>query len=306
MMLFLLSIISFGLHYFTRDNVTLETLYTDWWYWFKALLQGEYGISRINHQPIAPQVCRFFPATLELTVITFFMTLIIGVPIGVVAGIINNKRLSQWINALVQLGVSLPIFCSGLMFSLVFAITLHWFPIPGHHEILPSIKPITGFFLVDAWLDTNQQREPIIASIINYMVLPICTLTIIPAAEIIHLMHENTTKVMNQTYIKVAAMRGISRGRILYRHVLRNVLPTLIPHIGLQFSSILTLTLITEPIFNWPGAGKWLINAVHWRDFDAISVIVMVSGSLIILINMFANVLTILFDPIKRRGWYAG
>ena len=111
--------------------------------------------------------------------------------------------------------------------------------------------------------------------------------------------------VLNQNYIKAAATRGLSRFTIIRRHVLHNALPPIVPKLGLQFSTMLTLAMITEMVFSWPGLGRWLINAIRQQDYAAISAGVMVIGTLVITINVLADILGAATTPLKHKEWYA-
>jgi cationic peptide transport system permease protein len=110
---------------------------------------------------------------------------------------------------------------------------------------------------------------------------------------------------LNQNYVKAAATRGLSRFTILRRHVLHNALPPVIPRLGLQFSTMLTLAMITEMVFSWPGLGRWLINAIRQQDYAAISAGVMVCGSLVIIVNVISDILGAMANPLKHKEWYA-
>ncbi|UNI42463.1 ABC transporter permease subunit, partial [Klebsiella pneumoniae] len=111
--------------------------------------------------------------------------------------------------------------------------------------------------------------------------------------------------VYDTNYVKAAATRGVSRRKILLRHVLHNALPPVIPRLGLQFSTMLTLAMITEMVFSWPGLGRWLINAIRQQDYAAISAGVMVIGALVIIVNVISDILGAMANPLKHKEWYA-
>ncbi len=142
-------------------------------------------------------------------------------------------------------------------------------------------------------------------SAIRHMILPVITLSVAPTTEVIRLMRISTIEVYDQNYVKAAATRGLSRFTILRRHVLHNALPPVIPRLGLQFSTMLTLAMITEMVFSWPGLGRWLINAIRQQDYAAISAGVMVCGSLVIIVNVISDILGAMANPLKHKEWYA-
>ena len=144
-----------------------------------------------------------------------------------------------------------------------------------------------------------------LVSAIRHMVLPVLTLSVAPTTEVIRLMRISTIEVFDQNYVKAAATRGLSRLTILRRHVLHNALPPVIPRLGLQFSTMLTLAMITEMVFSWPCLGRWLINAIRQQDYAAISAGVMVIGSLVIIVNVISDILGAMANPLKHKEWYA-
>ncbi len=146
---------------------------------------------------------------------------------------------------------------------------------------------MSGFAIVDARLSDSVWRDEMIVSALRHMVLPVLTLAVAPTTEVIRLMRISTIDVFDQNYVKAAATRGLSRLTILRRHVLHNALPPVIPRLGLQFSTMLTLAMITEMVFSWPGLGRWMINAIRQQDYAAISAGVMVIGSRSLLLTLF-------------------
>jgi cationic peptide transport system permease protein len=133
----------------------------------------------------------------------------------------------------------------------------------------------------------------------------VLTVAVAPLTEVIRLMRISTDQVLDQNYIKAAATRGLSRFTIIRRHVLHNALPPIIPNLGLQFATMLTLAMITEVVFSWPGLGRWLVAAIRQQDYAAISAGVMVVGSLVITINVLADILGAATNPLKYKEWYA-
>lgn len=144
-----------------------------------------------------------------------------------------------------------------------------------------------------------------LVSAVKHMILPIAALAVAPTTEVIRLMRISTDEILGKNYIKAAATRGLSRFAVIRRHVLHNALPPIIPQLGLQFSTMLTLAMITEMVFNWPGLGRWMINAIRQQDYAAISAGVMVAGSLVIVVNVLSDILGAILNPLKHKEWYA-
>ncbi|WP_312453816.1 putrescine export ABC transporter permease SapB [Pseudescherichia sp.] len=304
--LFLLTFVGFSLSYFT-PHAPLQgaSLWNAWFFWFKGVLHWDFGVSSINGQLISEQLKEVFPATMELCILAFGFALVVGIPVGMMAGIMRGKWQDKLISALALIGFSIPIFWLALLLTLFFSLTLGWLPVSGRFDLLYEVKTVTGFALIDAWLSESIWREEMIVSALRHMVLPVLTLAVAPTTEVIRLMRISTMEVFEQNYIKAAATRGLSRLTILRRHVLHNALPPVIPRLGLQFSTMLTLAMITEMVFSWPGLGRWIINAIRQQDYAAISAGVMVIGALVIIVNVISDILGALANPLKHKEWYA-
>ena len=304
--LFLLSLVGFSLSYFT-PNAPLEgaSLFDAWWFWFSGMLQFDFGVSSTNGQEIGLQLREVFPATLELCVLAFVLALLTGIPLGICAGVTRNKWQDKVISALALLGFSMPVFWLALLFTLFFSLTLGWLPVSGRFYLLYPVQNITGLALVDAWLSPSPWRHEMLVSVMTHMILPVIVLAVAPATEVIRLLRASTSEVMDKNYVKAAATRGLSRFTVIRRHVLHNALPPVIPRLGLQFSTMLTLAMITEMVFNWPGLGRWLINAIRQQDYAAISAGVMVVGGLVILVNVVSDIIGAAMNPLKHKEWYA-
>lgn len=304
--LFLLTLVSFSLSYFIpQAPLSGTTLLEAYQVYFFNLLQGNFGVSSINGQAISEQIGEAFPATMELCILAFSLALFIGIPLGIIAGVMRGKWQDTAISTFALLGFSIPVFWLALLLMLYFSLHLGWLPVSGRFDLLYQVKPVTGLALIDAWLSDSPYRHEIISSAVRHMTLPVATLTVAPLTEVIRLMRISTDAVFGQNYIKAAASRGLSRFTIIHRHVLHNALPPIIPKLGLQFSTMLTLAMITEMVFSWPGLGRWLVTAIRQQDYAVISAGVMVIGTLVILINVLADILGAATNPLKHKEWYA-
>ncbi|MBW1253039.1 putrescine export ABC transporter permease SapB [Pantoea allii] len=304
--LFFLSLVSFSLSYFT-PNAPLEgaSLFDAWWFWFKGMLQLDFGVSSTNGQEIGVQLREVFPATMELCLMAFTLALIVGIPLGICAGAMRHKWQDKVISALALLGFSIPVFWLALLFTLFFSLTLGWLPVSGRYDLLYPVQNITGFALIDAWLSHSPWRHEMMISVVMHLILPVTVLAMAPTTEIVRLLRISTSDVVDKNYVKAAATRGLSRFTVIRRHVLHNALPPVIPRLGLQFSSMLTLAMITEMVFNWPGLGRWLINAIRQQDYAAISAGVMVTGGVVIVVNVLSDIVGAALNPLKHKEWYA-
>jgi len=304
--LFLLTLVAFSLSYFT-PHAPLQgaSLLDAWWFWFTGVLQLDFGVSSINGQSINLQLHEVFPATLELCILAFSLALLLGIPLGIIAGVMRNKWQDRAIGASVLLGFSMPVFWLALLLTLFFSLNLGWLPVSGRIDLLYQLKPVTGFALIDAFISDSPWRNEMIVSVILHMVLPVTVLAVGPTTEVIRLLRNSTSEVIDANYVKAAATRGLSRFTVIRRHVLHNALPPVIPRLGLQFATMLTLAMITEVVFSWPGLGRWLVNAIRQQDYAAISAGVMVVGGLVITVNVLSDILGAMMTPLKHKEWYA-
>lgn len=304
--LLFLAFVAFSLSYFTPHGpLQGASVINAWMFWFDGLLHWDFGVSSINGQLISEQLKTVFPATMELCILAFGFALLLGIPIGMMAGIARHKWQDRLISAIALLGFSMPVFWLALLLTMFFALTLGWLPVAGRYDLLYDVKSVTGFTLIDTWLSDSPWRDEMMMSAVRHMILPVLTLTVAPTTEVIRLMRLSTAQVYETNYIKAAATRGISQLTILRRHVLHNALPPVIPRLGLQFSTMLTLAMITEMVFSWPGLGRWMINAIRQQDYAVISAGVMVIGALVIVVNVIADILGAMANPLKHKEWYA-
>jgi len=304
--LFMLTLVAFSLSYFTPHAPLQGASLPDaWWFWFTGVLQLDFGVSSINGQSINLQLREVFPATLELCILAFSLALLVGIPLGIIAGVMRNKWQDRAISAFSLLGFSMPVFWLALLLTLFFSLNLGWLPVSGRIDLLYQMKSVTGFALIDAFISDSPWRKEMLINVALHMVLPVTTLAIAPTTEVIRLLRNSTSEVIDTNYIKAAATRGLSRFTVIRRHVLHNALPPVIPRLGLQFATMLTLAMITEIVFSWPGLGRWLINAIRQQDYAAISAGVMVVGSLVIIVNVLSDILGAMTTPLKHKEWYA-
>lgn len=303
--LILLIMVGFSLNYFT-PNAPFKNL--DMWLaankWLSQLITFNFGTSIANGLSISQQIIEVLPATIELCASAFLLALVVGIPWGMISAFNCNKWLDRLTNIFTLVGFSVPVFWLGLLLTLMFSLNLGWLPVSGQHHLLYPLKTITGFTLIDAWLADVPWRHNLLVDVLSHLILPMLTLALAPLTEVIKLMRATTLEVIEKSYIKAAIIRGLSRVTVARRHVLHNALPPIIPHLGMQFSTMLTLAMITEAVFNWPGIGLWLLAAVRYHDYASVAAGVMVVGTMVLLVNLSSDIIGAALDPIKRKEGY--
>ena len=184
---------------------------------------------------------------------------------------------------------------------MLFSLGLGWLPTAGRIGVLYEIPYETGFMLVDILLADSQYQQEALFNALRHLLLPTLVLATFPTTVMVRFTRDSMLDVWEQSYIKTARAKGLNRAQVLYRHGLRNALLPVTRQIGLQFSALITLAMITEVIFSWPGVGRWLIDSIYQRNFPAIQSGLLVISTLVITANMLTEVLHTLFNPLARK-----
>lgn len=267
-------------------------------------LHGHLGISPVTGQPILKDILRVFPATLELCFSAFIISLVIGIPLGTLSGLFQGHWIRRVIMSLTMIGYCTPVFWLAIILVMNFSLDLGWFPVSGRYSVLINIPHVTGFSLIDSLLLPPSQRIPALLSVLHHIVLPAAVLAVLPTTEVIRQISVAMTKVMQENYIKATMLKGLSKRKIVLRHALRNTLPSIFPNLGLQFGSVLTMAMVIEVVFSWPGIGKWLIIAVFQHDYVAIRAGMLVVASFVICASVLTDLLTAIIFPMRKREIY--
>ncbi|MCT8126741.1 ABC transporter permease subunit [Alishewanella sp. BS5-314] len=298
-----------GLRYLddsTREQLTLAyrldgSYLQQYLAFIQRLWHGDWGLSLASQQPLLTEIRQVLPATLELTSYALLVSFFFGIPLGILAAIKPDGVIGKAISAIAITGYSLPIFWWGLLLIMVFAVGLGWFPSGGRLGVLYEIPPQTGFMLIDILLSDVSYRQAALQDALRHLLLPTLALATFPTTVMIRFVRDAMLDVWEQSYIKTAKAKGLSRLQVLYRHGLRNALLPVIRQIGLQFSTLITLAMLTEVIFSWPGIGRWLIDSIYQRNFPAIQAGLMIISVLVITVNMLTEILHTFFNPLARK-----
>ncbi|MBY7767566.1 ABC transporter permease subunit [Vibrio fluvialis] len=282
----------------------IQDFWQGWLEYITELMQFNFGVNK-NGVPIAHELVLVFPATLELCLIAFILSLLVGIPIGTVAGMKQGKWLDTIISFTSMSGYSAPLFWVAMMMIMVFSLHYEMLPVSGRYDLLYQVEHVTGFALIDAFLAEGAYRSYALQSVIERMILPCLVLALAPTTQVIRLMRASVADIMGQNYIRAARIKGLSYYEIVIQHVLRNAIPPIIPKFGVQLSSMLTLAIITESIFNWPGIGRWLLDALSNQDYVSIQAGVIAVGALVLTANILSDLIGAMINPLVRKEWYA-
>lgn len=265
-----------------------------------ALLHGDFGTSIVSKSPVLHEFLTLFPATLELTLTAMIFAVVLGVPAGVIAASRRGGVYDQTLMGLALTGYSMPIFWWGLILVLVMSNTLHLTPVSGRVDLIKYYYPsVTGFMLVDSILSGQKGA---FMDAVRHLILPMIVLGTVPLAVIARMTRSSMLEVLEEDYVRTARAKGLSWTRVVGVHALRNALIPVVTVIGLQVGGLLAGAVLTETIFSWPGVGKWLIESINRRDYPALQGGIMLIATIVILVNLFIDMLYGLINPRIRHA----
>src|SRR5699024_1957843 len=252
------------------------------------LLQGDLGTSLRSKAEISVEILPKLAATFELT----FFAMLFAVVIGVNAGIISAWKQNSWFDFLAMffalLGVSMPIFWLALMEQWVFAQEFGWLPAYGREDSRDPITPITHFYVLDSLIHLDFPRA---IQTLKHLVLPSIALGTIPMAIIARMTRSSMLEVMNSDYIRTVRAKGSGQFLVIYKHALKNAIIPVLTVIGLQTGVLLGGAILTETIFSWPGIGRYVYDAITYRDYPVIQSGILVIAFLFVIINLIVDLL---------------
>jgi dipeptide transport system permease protein len=265
-----------------------------------ALLHGDFGTSIVSKSPVLHEFLTLFPATLELTITAMLFAVVLGVPAGVIAASRRGGVYDQTLMGLALTGYSMPIFWWGLILVLVMSNTLHLTPVSGRVDLIKFYYPsVTGFMLIDSVISGQKGA---FMDAVRHLILPMIVLGTVPLAVIARMTRSSMLEVLEEDYVRTARAKGLSWTRVVGVHALRNALIPVVTVIGLQVGGLLAGAVLTETIFSWPGVGKWLIESINRRDYPALQGGIMLIATIVILVNLFIDMLYGLINPRIRHA----
>ncbi|MGB3289962.1 MAG: ABC transporter permease [Burkholderiaceae bacterium] len=245
-------------------------------------LHGDLGNSFVHGMPAVELILQRFPATLELVVVAITLTCVIGISMGLIAGLYRDRWLGRGIMAGSIFGFSVPNFWQGMVFILFFAVWLGWLPASGRGPTVDFLGVPLSVFSAEGW---------------SHIALPAVNLAIANIALVLRMTATGVSEAQSQDYVRFARAKGVKPGRIVRRHILRNILIPVVTVIGMEFGSLIAYSTITETVFSWPGMGKLLIDSVYKLDRPVIVAYVMLVTLLFVIINLMVDLLYAVLDP---------
>jgi peptide/nickel transport system permease protein len=248
-------------------------------------LRLDFGNSFLAGQPAMQLILERMPATMELATVAMLLSIVVGVPLGIWAGLKPNAISTRGIMTGSVLGFSLPNFWVGLMLIMIFAVHLGWLPASGRGATVQVGPVALSVFTLDGW---------------SRLLLPATTIALAKAALIIRVTRAATREALPMDYIKFARAKGLSWGRILRVHLLKNILIPIVTVSGLEFGQVVAFAVVTETIFAWPGMGKLLIDSIVTLDRPVVVAYLILIVFFLVMLNLAVDLLYSVLDPRVR------
>ncbi len=259
-----------------------------------SVLSGDFGVSLGTKRPVLNEFMTLFPATVELALCAIILATVVGIPAGVLAAVRRGSWLDQGTMGLALTGYSMPIFWWGLLLIMFFSSYLGWTPVSGRIALNFFLRPITGFMTIDSLLYGNW---PAFVSALRHLILPTVVLATIPLAVIARQTRSAMLEVLGDDYVRTARAKGLSPGRVVNVHALRNALIPVVTTIGLQVGALMAGAILTETIFSWPGIGKWMIESILKRDYPVVQSGLLLIALIIMAVNLIVDLLYAVINP---------
>ena len=257
-------------------------------------VQGDFGYSYQHRRPVEDMIAERMPATLELSILSAVLALVIALPMGVYTGLNRNGVLAKGFMAISLVGISLPPFLVGILLILLFGVILRWLPTFGRGET----EMLFGFWSTGL-LTTSGLKA---------LIMPAITLALFQMTLIMRLVRSEMLEVLRTDYIKFARARGLTNRAVNFGHALKNTMVPVITITGLQLGSVIAFAIITETVFQWPGMGKMFIEAVLDVDIPVMAAYLCLIAFFFVVINLVVDLLYYVVDPRLRidKGAAAG
>lgn len=274
-----------------------------WWQYLKfltAAAQGDLGMSYRFADPVVQLIAERLPATIELSIFSILIAVLIAVPLGVWAGARPNSWVDNFGSLFGFFGISMPNFWFGIMLILLMSGMLNLLPSSGRDTYgIAGSDPITGLYILDSLLRGNWQAA---RDGLAYIIMPAVALGTNMMGILMRVTRSSVMEVMHEDYIRTARAKGASERIVLWRHAIRNALIPIITVVGLELGALLSGSIIVETVFSWPGTGQLLIAAITARDYPLIIGTVLTYTIIFVVINFVIDILYAVIDPRIRYG----
>jgi peptide/nickel transport system permease protein len=259
------------------------------------LFHGNLGMSITTRRPVAADIGQFFPATVELTVAAMLIVVLVGLPLGLLGGLLKGRLSDHLIRLFSISAVSMPVFWLGIVLQIVFYEKLNVLPDSGRIDSL-TIPPahVTGLYTIDSLFrgDLGAFR-----SSLSHLVLPAVTLAAGSLAVVTRMMRASVIETAESDHLRAAEAKGLATTLIVRRHIFRNALLPVTTVLGLQVGTLLAGSVLTEVVFSWPGIGLYAVNAIENLDYAAIMGVTLLISGVYVVVNLVVDLAYLVLDP---------
>lgn len=262
-------------------------------------VQGDFGESYYTKTPVIDEIGSRFPATIEIAIFAIIVASVFGILIGVIAAVKKNSIIDNASMVLSLVGVSIPIFWLGILLIILFTKVLGWLPASGRIDVTFSVNDVTGLYLIDTLISGDFEA---FKNALWHLILPGMTLALYTLAIISRMTRSSMLDTLGQDYIRTARSKGLSEGKVIIRHGLRNALMPIVTVIGLQFGSLLGGAVLTETVFAWPGIGSYTVECINKSDFPVIQAVVLIIATIFVVMNLIVDIIYAFLDPRIKYG----
>ncbi|MES0020906.1 ABC transporter permease [Mesorhizobium sp. M0036] len=243
-------------------------------HWMRQILGGDFGISILNGRPVLELISQRLEATVSLSILTMILSVTVGVSFGILAAWRSGGLIDRILAAFSALGYSVPVFVIGYFFIYFFAIRTHWLPVQGYVPVDGGLRP---------WF--------------VHLILPTVALSLSSIAFIARVTRASMLDVLSEDYMRTAAAKGASSYAMLFHHALKNAGVPILTVIGISFAYLIGGVVLTETVFNIPGIGRLVVDAINNRDYPIIQSVLILTSGLYVLINLTVDLAYTLIDP---------
>ncbi len=261
-----------------------KPIYVQYFSWAKSFVKGDLGYTSAGEK-VSVKLKERIPNTLLLTLVVIFMTWSVGIPLGIISAIKKSSAFDRLLTVLASIGMAIPSFFFAIL-MLIFAVKTGWFPVGG----LTSYNFTEMSFLGK------------ICDISKHLVLPTLVLFTISLSGLQRQMRANMLEVLDSDYVKFARAKGLSETKVIFKHALRNAVNPMITLLGFEFAGLLSGAALTEYVFQYPGLGRLILEAVMKSDINLVMASLMMGTIMLILGNLLADILLMITDPRLRNG----
>jgi len=261
--------------------------------YYKQLLSGDLGTSLFTTRPVWEDLSARLPATIELTVAAMLVSVVLGIPLGVIAALHRNSFIDHLLRVVTVAGLAVASFWLALLLQLLFAMDLRWLPLQARITGFPP-PSITGFYVIDAIVEGNFNR---LGNVLAHLTLPALTLAFPALATVVRFTRAGVLETLQRSFVTYQRAMGIPGGLIVWKYVLRNSLVSTVTQIGLLFGILLAGAVVIETVFQWPGIGAYAFEAILQSDYPGVMGFTLYAGFVFGIVNLAVDVSHALLDP---------